>query len=259
MKKILLAYDGTLNSKAALRYGLLKAREEGGQVTVLNVFDSARFVDYPHLKAEEAARAEMARCLDDARVIIEQEGAGVPARVVQEEGNPEEEIPRYAREFGMDLIIAPPALRGLLKTSPCPLAIVPGYILFPVDDKEVPASALEKVIKEARASGSRVILAGIIPEHIYGKLEKEELERIRKDTSAMIMKARAVLAGEGIEVMEVMRSGYPDEELMYVAEEFPVTLMIIPARREEASELTKAAAIIMDESERVKRLVVLAA
>ncbi|MHB8845943.1 MAG: universal stress protein [Nitrospirota bacterium] len=44
---ILVAYDGTLHAKKALRYGIEKAQAAGGgALTVLQVFDRALFVDY---------------------------------------------------------------------------------------------------------------------------------------------------------------------------------------------------------------------
>jgi nucleotide-binding universal stress UspA family protein len=252
MKKILVAYDGTLNAKTALRYGLLKAREQGGSVTVLSVFDPSRFVDYAHFTAVEVARKETARLLVDAREIITNEGAGIPVRVIEEEGNPEEEIAAYAKKFGMELILAPPAMRGLLRTSPCAVALVPGYIIFPVDDKDVPASTIEKAAKEAQASSSIILLLGIIPEHIYNKWEKNELEKIKRDTFTVLTKTKNMLTRQGAEVKEMMRSGYPDEEIMYAAQDFPVTMILITARRDEPSELNKAAAMIKDEPDKIK-------
>lgn len=257
MKRILVAYDGTLNSKTALSYGIQKARERGGTVTVMNVFDPTRFIDYAHFKAEEVARAENARFVKDAEDIIRNEASGVHVRIIREEGNPKEELLRYAGEHGIELILAPPALRGLAKNSPCAFAVVPGFILFPVDNKELPASTIEKVIKEGKATGSEIILLGIIPEHIYSRWEKEELDRIKKETVTILNKTKNVLSREGLPVKEMMRSGYPDEEIMDVAADFPITMIIIPARHEEPSELNKAAAIILDEQERAKRPVML--
>ena len=44
--KILTIYDGTLQSKTALTYGINKVRERGGELIVLQVFQSSLFVDY---------------------------------------------------------------------------------------------------------------------------------------------------------------------------------------------------------------------
>ena len=56
--KILMIYDGTLQSKTALTYGIGKVRERGGELIVLQVFQSSLFVDYDAgPMAEERARA----------------------------------------------------------------------------------------------------------------------------------------------------------------------------------------------------------
>jgi hypothetical protein len=69
--KILTIYDGTLQSKAALRYGLRKAKEKAGELIVLQVFQSSLFVDYDAgPRAEEIARAETARHRRDAETLI---------------------------------------------------------------------------------------------------------------------------------------------------------------------------------------------
>ena len=60
--KIMVAYDGTLQAKEALVYGMDKAREKGGEVVALHVFNSSMFIDYDAtVDAQGAARAEAAQ------------------------------------------------------------------------------------------------------------------------------------------------------------------------------------------------------
>lgn len=44
--RILVAYDGSLNSRVALKYGLEKTKEKGARLIALHVFDSRMFIDY---------------------------------------------------------------------------------------------------------------------------------------------------------------------------------------------------------------------
>jgi len=60
-----------------------------------------------------------------------------------------------------------------------------------------------------------------------------------------------LLKEQGIEVAEVVRSGYPDVEIIDVAKEHSVSLVLLPAGGKTPSELTKAAAILLDEPERL--------
>ncbi|HLB24838.1 MAG TPA: universal stress protein, partial [Nitrospirota bacterium] len=57
--KMLVAYDGTLQSKEALNFGIAKAKETGAALSVLHVFDRGMFIDYDGgLPALNAARKQ---------------------------------------------------------------------------------------------------------------------------------------------------------------------------------------------------------
>ena len=95
--KILTIFDGTLQSKTALRYGIGKVQEKGGELIVLQVFQSSLFADYDAgPKAEEMARAEAKQHYQDAVNIIGETGQAAPVRIMTEEGDPELEILRIA-------------------------------------------------------------------------------------------------------------------------------------------------------------------
>jgi nucleotide-binding universal stress UspA family protein len=128
---------------------------------------------------------------------------------------------------------------------------MPGIILVPVDNSETLLADKENIIEEARATGSKVLLMGIVPVHLYSPAEREELEQVKKETAATVRKIKNALSGQGSEVSEVIRSGYPDEEILKAAEEYAASLIMLPAGGKTPSELTKAAAILLDEPERV--------
>lgn len=114
--KIMVAYDGTLQAKEALAYGMSKAREKGGEVMALHVFNSNMFVDYDaHLDAEAMARNESRQLVDEARALIREKGAGVRAGLFTTEGDPEEEIISFAKEKQADLLLCPPRFKGIIK------------------------------------------------------------------------------------------------------------------------------------------------
>ncbi len=252
--KILVAFDGSLNAKTALRYGIEKVRKTGGEVIALQVFQSEMFIDYgAGPTAEGVARNEAARYLDEARAILEKEGAGIPSRVLEVEGNPEQEISRFAEENNVGLIIAPPRYRSLAKKAGCPVSIVPGNVLVPVDSTDSYGPALERAAEEAALTGSRVVLVGIVPVNLYSRWEKAELDMIRKQTGEALKKAKKILSLRGIETKETVRSGYPDEEILRVADEYPVTMIFIAETGERPSELVKAAGIIDDEEQQFRR------
>lgn len=247
--KILVIYDGTIHSKTALRYGLRKAKEKAGEVIVLQVFQSSLFVDYDAgPKAEEIARAEASRHLRDAETIIRESGRhGIPVRVLSAEGDTVEEAVRLANAEHTDLILSSPRYKSITRQAPCPVYLMPGAILVPVDSSDALMEDKDNIIAEAKATGSKVLLLGIIPVHLYSKGETAELEEVKKGTAATIKKIKNALIEQRIEVSETVRSGYPDEEILKAAKEYSVSLIMLPAGGKTPSELTKAASILLDE------------
>ena len=157
----------------------------------------------------------------------------------------------------MDLIIVPPRYKSVVKKAPCPVSIMPGNILLPVDNTDSCLTILEKVAKEATETASKVIVLGIVPIHLYSRGEKKEIERIRKETETAVKKVKKLLVNSGIETKDIMRSGYPDVEIVKVADEYPVTMIMVSENGDTPSELGKAANIIIDDSENLKKPVLL--
>jgi nucleotide-binding universal stress UspA family protein len=256
--KILVSYDGSINAQTALKYGIGKVREAGGSLFALHVFNSNMFIDYgAGPQAEDMARKESSRYVEDARRIIAETGTGADARLFTAEGNPEEEIIKFARAEIIDLIIVPPRYKTIVKDAPCPVSVIPGNIVLPLDNSDSYLKVFDRVAKEARAAASKVIVLGIVPVHLYSKAEKKELEKIKKETEAALKKVKRLFNNDGIETKEIMRSGYPDEEIIKIAEEYPVAMIIVPESGDTPSELGKAAQIIIDDSEKFRQPVLL--
>jgi nucleotide-binding universal stress UspA family protein len=256
--KILVSYDGSINSQIALKYGIGKVREAGGSLFAIHVFNSNMFIDYgAGPNAEEMARKEASGYIEDARRIIAENDSGIDARLFTTEGNPKEEIISFARSEKMDLIIVPPRYKAVVKNAPCPVSVIPGNIVLPLDNTDSYLKVFDRAAKEAVATGSKVIVLGIVPIHLYSKGEKKELEGIKKETEAGLKNVKKLFNAAGIETKEIMRSGYPDEEIIKIAEEYPVTMIIVPESGDTPSELGKAAQIIIDDSEKFRQPVLL--
>ncbi len=252
--KVLTLYDGTIQSKTALQYGINKVKEKGGELIVLHVFPSALFIDYDAgPKAQEIARAESKKHLLDAENVIREAGKGVPIHLVTEEGDPEEELLRVAGDEKPDIILATPRYKAVTKKTQHPVYIMPGTVLVPVDNSEALVADAGEIAREAKASGSKVLLLGVVPVHLYGTEEKRELDQVKKTTVAAVKKIKKALNNENVNAEEIIRSGYPDEEILKAADEHAVSLIMLPAGGKTPSELAKAAAILLDEPERLKR------
>lgn len=114
--KVLVAYDGTLQSREALRFGLQKVQQEGGEVVALHVFHSGMFIDYDaHPDAVEKARREALTYVEEARQIASDFGSGIRVRVLTEEGVPADEIVSFALVEDVDMLICPPGLKSVVR------------------------------------------------------------------------------------------------------------------------------------------------
>lgn len=114
--KILVVYDGTLNSKDALRKGIGKAKETGSELLVLQVFNSGMFIDYEITPGEtEFIKKEAAGYLEEAKVILKEEGQGLRTGLFTGEGDPGEQIIQFASEKNVDLLLFPAAYRSIVK------------------------------------------------------------------------------------------------------------------------------------------------
>jgi nucleotide-binding universal stress UspA family protein len=251
--KIVTIYDGTIHSKTTLRYGIKRAKKEDGEVVVLHVFQKSLFIDYDAgPMAEAVARAEIKRHLQDAENIIHETGQDVSVNIISVEGDPVEEVLRVSEAEQAELILASPRYKAIVRKASCPVYIMPGTILVPIGSSDISPANREDIVEETKAAGSKILLLGVIPVHLYSAAEKAELEQVRKRTTATLKKIKSALTKEGVEVSEVIKSGYPDEEILKAAEEYSVSLIMLPAGGKTPSELNKAAAILLDEPERVR-------
>jgi len=251
--KILVAYDGTLHAKKALRYGIQKLLGSGGDLTVLQVFDRSMFVDYDAgPRAEAMARSESVRQLEEAKKIVNESSADGPVKFITVDGNALEKISGQVALDQPDLVLAPPRYKEIAASLSCPVTIVPGTILVPVDNTGSPTANIDRVVHEAAATGSKVLVLGIVPVHLYSREERKELERIKKQTTSAVKELKKAISARGIETLEAVRSGYPDEEILKAAGEHAASLILLPSGSTTPSELSKAAAILMDDTERLK-------
>ena len=146
--RILAVYDGTLNSKDVVRYGLFRAKSTGGELHVIHVLDSSLFVEYEGLNAEETARRELANYLADAEKIIAEVGKGIKVSFTTMDGIPEEEFVEYAKENRIDLILVPEKFAEIGRGAPCRVSIVPSdfsvFKILLVDDEVEFVNSLAK-------------------------------------------------------------------------------------------------------------------
>lgn len=123
--RVLVAYDGTLDAQAALKYGIRHVREHDGYLIVLDVFPGHLFLDYDAgPKAEEIARQESLARVEEAMQLIRTNGRDIRARLIMAEGHAGDEVLGYAKSENVDLIVSPPSFESTAGKASCLMDIV---------------------------------------------------------------------------------------------------------------------------------------
>jgi nucleotide-binding universal stress UspA family protein len=238
---VLITHDGSADAESALRYGALKVRENGGGKISLYIFKDAGFGEVDYSSPD--------RTLDD---LCRQKSSGpFELKVLIGKGDPEREILDHLQQEEVDLIVTVPSCTAFLRGSSIPVSPVPATILAPMDDRVMQESMINHIAGEALSSCSRVLLLGIVPIHLYNPSEETELDAVKAETIKSMELAAAELNNRGIQVEEMLRLGYPDEEIIRTAETSGASMIIIPCDSDQQSELNKAASIILDELKQV--------
>lgn len=137
IKKILMATDGSDNTKEAVSYGLWLAKELGAEVTALYVIDQTSFVSFPMdssiVSIYSLLENEGKKAVEDVKA--EGEAAGVKVTPMVLEGSPTRKILEAAADF--DLVVLGTLGRSALsklfmgsvaervtRYAPCPVLVV---------------------------------------------------------------------------------------------------------------------------------------
>lgn len=114
--RVLVIYDGTVQAKEGLRYGLRIVKERGGDLVCLNIFNSTVFIGYDAIPmAYEVTKKELYNYIKEAETIVSKEGNGVRIKMVTEEGDPEEEIINFITDRYIDILLCPPRYSSIIK------------------------------------------------------------------------------------------------------------------------------------------------
>ncbi len=137
IRKILIATDGSDNTKEAVSYGLWLAKEVGAEVTALYVIDQTSFVSFPMdssiVSVYSLLENEGKRAVEEVKQEGEAKGVKVTPMVL--EGSPTRKIVETAA--GFDLVVLGTLGRSALsklfmgsvaervtRFAPCPVLVV---------------------------------------------------------------------------------------------------------------------------------------
>ena len=137
LRRILVPYDFSETSAAAVRYGIALARNFGARLYFLHVGDRAQTqfeTEFPIGLEDAVEDAVRERLL---RIVTPQEKAELSPEFAVRPGAPAAEVVRYAKETDIDLIVMGTHGRGavahllmgsvaerVVRTAPCPVLTV---------------------------------------------------------------------------------------------------------------------------------------
>ncbi|MHC1631240.1 MAG: universal stress protein [Methanotrichaceae archaeon] len=106
-EKIMIATDGSKHSERAAKRGIELARLSGGSITAVYVADTGRLGYLPEDMALASIRDVMLNEGDEATSYIEEVAKKAGVNCIKEvlEGNPAEELLKFAKESKMSIIV----------------------------------------------------------------------------------------------------------------------------------------------------------
>ncbi|HXY54362.1 MAG TPA: universal stress protein [Nitrospirota bacterium] len=114
---ILVVSDGSQDSQSALTYGIGRALDTHGKLTIAHVHKRQE------VRSEKALQDSL-RCFDLVRASVHDHGCGIPASAVFMSITDHRDILTYATNAQIDLIVAPPVFDELICSACCLVDIV---------------------------------------------------------------------------------------------------------------------------------------
>ena len=207
--KILVAYDGTLNAKDVLRYGLYRARVSGGELKVLHVLDSPSLQDFEGFEAYKALKKEAEYHLGELNRILDEAGKGRKVELLSCEGGLERELVDVAEQGRFDLILVPERFAGISRQSLTRVSVVPRdfstFKVLIVDDEVAFANALSQRLN-LKNFRTEVVTRG-----------EQALEYIEAESPDIVLLDLRMPGMDGIDVLKNIKAMHPEIQVIILS------------------------------------------
>jgi nucleotide-binding universal stress UspA family protein len=255
--RIVIGYDDSESSKAALREASLWADGHGGALSIVHAvyFDAEEFA-IPPAQIERGVERATRFCREaQARTVAECGGLAERTRVLVREGEAPAVLARVAAEERADLValgtFGRSALRRLLVgsvtaevvlESPCDVLVVKRpcgacngrytSILVAFDRSESSKKALVRAAELAKAEGAKLTVLYVIPryEEMVEFLRTDAIEgSLRAAADKVLAEARAIAtaAAPGLEVATRVGGGHAADEILAAARQLGSDLVVM--------------------------------
>ena len=261
--KILLATDGSEEAELAAATAVGLAKENGSELHVVHVGPGLplyELPDYPERFQEvvREQRRQAQRILDEQVRRVEDLGAAVAAAHLEMDERPARAIVELGEKLGVGLVVMGSrgvgglrrALMGSVSSSVvhhahCPVLVVrgealtfPTKILLAVDGSEDARLAANTALDLSKMLGSElhVVYVESMPERhteparFAMDLPPEVVRSVEKEAEAKLEKLVEKVGERGEVTQAHARAGSPDAEIVALAEELGVGLIVIGSR-----------------------------
>jgi nucleotide-binding universal stress UspA family protein len=250
--RILVAYDGSDYSRAALIESANRVKRRGGRLIILNsvYFDEEEFGNKPEQleKRMEAGK----KIISEAKEMVTRE-FGIEVESLVSEGEPPEVIAETAREKGVDLIamgthgrrgikrfIMGSVTSGVIAQASCDVLVVKkpctqctgefGSILLPFDGSEFSRKALSHAYALAKDEGSEITALYVIPryEEMIGFMKTDTIRKsLYKEAERIMELAKQNVSRNGITLATSIEEGHAGDKIIETANRMKNDLIVM--------------------------------
>ena len=253
-ERIIVGYDGSDPSKAALKESSLWASKHGGKVLLVHgvYFDQEEFAIPPSLMEKRVAEAS--RILAEARGTASKDhGLDGRVEVMVREGEPPDVIAKIAAAEKADLIALGTFGRSGLKKllvgsvtaevilkAPCDVLVVKrpcdscigtySSILVPFDGSEFSKRALGRAIDLAKSEGAKLTVLYVIPryEEMVEFFRTGSIERsLRAAAEKVVESAQKIASDRGVQAAAEIGEGHAADEIVRRVSELANGLVVM--------------------------------
>lgn len=251
---IVVGYDESLSSKAALKETSLRIKQHGGKIFLVHAvyFDQEEFAILPS-QMEQRFQFGTKVCLDAKKSALEEFNLNGNIESYVCEGEPPEVVLETARGKKADLIAlgtyGRKGLKRLLMGSvtsqiimdaPCDVLVVKkpcakcagsySSLLVPFDGSETSRQALTRACALSKIDGSEISVLYVIPryEEMMDFFKTETIKKsLFQEAERILEGAGNLAAGLGVQIKAVVREGHAGEKTVEIADTLKNDLIVI--------------------------------
>ncbi len=251
---IVVGYDESLSSKAALKEASLRAKRNNGKLTLVHAvfFDQEEFAILPS-QMEERFQAGTAVCKRAKGDLLNEYGLNGSVESYVCQGEPPEVILETAQGRNADLItLGTYGRKGLKRmlmgsvtsqvvlNSTCDVLVVKkectscngrySSLLVPFDGSESSRKALLRACELARMDGSEIAVLYVIPryEEMVDFFKTEAISKsLYREAEKIADSAKKLAAEQGASIKAIVQEGHTGDKIAEIANKFKSDLIVM--------------------------------